>query len=107
LRKKYRGLYRILPKWTEGLLALPRPFGLETVDAYWRKGKEMMLEDMPEFHLRPEWKDYRSRRYKHGAKAGAIQHAIFKDILAALRTIARGKERAALRKANRDAKKSS
>ncbi len=106
LRHKYRGLYCILPKWTEGLLTLPRPFSLKTVDAYWRKGKELLLEDLPEFHLRPEWKSYHTRRYKNGAKAGVIQHAIFKDILVAMRTIARGNVRAELRKISRKAKTS-
>ena len=49
-----------------------------------------MLEEMPDFHERPEWKNYRGRRYAYGAKRGSIQHAIFKDILAALKTIAGG-----------------
>ena len=49
----------------------------------------MILEEMPDFHLRPEWADYRDKRvYQDGAKKGAVQNAIFKDILAALRTIA-------------------
>jgi hypothetical protein len=43
---------------------------------------------MPNFHLRPEWKKYRERNYREGAKKGAMQHAIFKDILTALKTIA-------------------
>jgi len=44
---------------------------------------------MPDFYLRPEWNSYHEKRnYKDGGKKGAIQHAIFKDILAALKTIA-------------------
>lgn len=61
----------------------------DNVLQYWRKGKEIILEDMPDFHLRPEWQKYqKGRNYREGAKKGAIQHAIFKDILIALKTIA-------------------
>jgi hypothetical protein len=85
---------RFLPAWALGLDTLPRPFNQEHMLAYWDKGKEMILEELPEFHLRPEWADYHSeRRYAGGAKKGAIQHAIFKDILAALRTIAGANKR--------------
>jgi hypothetical protein len=91
VRRAYRGAYRILPNWTKGLERLRRPFSQDTVLGYWRKAKEIMLEEMPDFHERPEWKNYRERKYAHGAKRGAIQHAIFKDILAALKTIAGGK----------------
>ena len=90
MRCTYRGAYRILPKWTKGLERLRERFKQDSVLGYWRKGKEIMLEEMPDFHLRPEWKSYHSRTYKDGAKDGVIQHAIFKDILAALRTIAGG-----------------
>ena len=76
------------PKYVEGLDLLPVTLTPESVMAYWRKGKEMILEEMPDFHLRPEWQNYRDRNYKAGAKAGAIQHAIFRDILSALKTIA-------------------
>jgi hypothetical protein len=49
----------------------------------------MILEEMPAFHMRAEWATYRDKRaYQGGAKKGAIQHAIFKDILIALKTIA-------------------
>jgi hypothetical protein len=93
---KYEGRYRILPAWTKTLGNLRRPFNADHVLDYWRTGKEMILEEMPDFHLQPEWKDYHHRRYKSGAKDGAIQHAIFKDILAALRTIAgAGKKKSA------------
>jgi hypothetical protein len=86
---KYQGHYRILPAWTKELEKLRRPFNEEHFLDYWHKGKEMILEEMPDFHLRPEWDDYRNKRaYKTGAKRGAIQHAIFKDILIALKTIA-------------------
>ena len=93
---KYQGAYRILPAWTKGLSQLRRPFSKDHVLGYWRTGKEMILEEMPDFHLRPEWRTYHGRNYKSGAKCGAIQHAIFKDILAALKTIAgAGKAKAA------------
>jgi hypothetical protein len=87
--RKYRGHYQILPKWTKSLEKLRRPFNKNHVLDYWHTGKEMILEEVPEFHLRPEWRKYREGRYyRDGAKKGAIQHAIFKDILIALRTIA-------------------
>jgi hypothetical protein len=76
------------PKYVDGLDALPAPVTPASVLEYWRKGKEIILEEMPDFHERPEWKDYQNRKYKGGAKKGAIQHAIFKDILVALKTIA-------------------
>ena len=91
---KYQGLYQILPMWTKGLGKLRRPFNAAHVIDYWRTGKKMVLEEMPDFHLRPEWKQYRDERaYSSGAKKGAIQHAIFKDILAALKTIAGANKR--------------
>lgn len=90
MRRKYRDAYRILPNWTKGMETGWRRFSRDSVLGYWRKGKEIMLEEMPDFHLRPEWKNYHDRRYNDGAKAGVIQHAIFKDILAALKTIAGG-----------------
>jgi hypothetical protein len=84
----YVGSYKILPVWTELLSALKRPFNSANAQGYWRVGKAMILEEMPDFHERHEWESYRRRRYKTGSKPGAVQHAIFKDILAALRTIA-------------------
>jgi hypothetical protein len=85
---KYQGRYRVLPVWTKSLEKLRRPFNTDHVLDYWRTGKQIILEEMPHFHLRPEWQSYHRRNYKTGAKAGAIQHAIFKDILSALKTIA-------------------
>ncbi len=76
------------PRYVKGIDQIPVPISPESVLAYWRKGKEMILEEMPKFHLRPEWQSHCKRSYKNGAKSGAIQHAIFKDILIALRTIA-------------------
>lgn len=84
----YVGAYTILPAWTKGLQSLRRPFNKNHVLDYWRTGKDMILEEMPDFHLKPEWESYRGRKYAGGAKKGAIQHAIFRDILVALQTIA-------------------
>jgi hypothetical protein len=88
--RRHRVTTRVLPfpKYIEGIDAIPVPISPECVPDYWRKGKEIMLEEMPDFHERPEWKNYRERRYAHGAKRGSLRHAIFKDILMALRTIA-------------------
>ena len=88
LRRTLKEAYRVLPKWTKHLDKLRRPLNQDSVLGYWRKGKEIMLEEMPDFHLRPEWKSYLTRTYRDGAKDGIIQHAIFKDILAALKAIA-------------------
>jgi hypothetical protein len=85
---KYKNSYRVLPLWTKSLKTLRRPFNTDHVLDYWRTGKQMIVEELPNFHLRPEWEGYRGRTYKAGAKPGAIQHAIFKDILVALKTIA-------------------
>jgi hypothetical protein len=76
------------PDYVEGLDSLPVPITPESVPAYWRKGKEIILEEMPDFHELPEWENYYRRRYKTGAKDGAVRNAIFKDILVALKTIA-------------------
>ena len=84
LRRAYQGAYWILPKWTEGLKELRPGLNPKSALDYWRKGKEIIVEELPDFHLRPEWKPYRERTYKSGAKTGVIQHAIFKDILSAL-----------------------
>jgi hypothetical protein len=82
------------PKYVDGLDRFPMPITPESVLAYWRKGKEIILEEMPDFHLRPEWDDYRNKRaYQTGRKKGAIQHAIFKDILTALKTITGSNQR--------------
>ncbi len=88
IRQENKGAYRILPKWTKGLGKINQPITKESVLDYWRIGKKMILEEIPNFHERSEWKDYHGRHYKDGAKPGALQHAIFKDILAALKTIA-------------------
>ncbi len=76
------------PNYIKGIDDIPYPISPKSVLQYWRKGKEIILEEMPHFHRSPEWKTYHQRSYKGGAKPGAIQHAIFKDILIALRTIA-------------------
>jgi hypothetical protein len=82
------------PKYAQGLDQLPIPITPESVLQYWRKGKEIILEEMSDFHLRPEWQKYReARNYTDGAKKGAIRHAIFKDILIALKTIAGANKR--------------
>jgi hypothetical protein len=86
---KIRYIVLPFPKYVDGLEKLPMPLAPDNVLQYWRKGKEIILEEMPDFHLRPEWQKYReARNYREGAKKGAIQHAIFKDILTALKTIA-------------------
>jgi len=82
------------PRYINGIDKIPAPISPESVLQYWRKGKEMILEEMPNFHVRPEWEAYHRRSYKDGAKRGAIQHAIFKDILVALRTIGGAKKTA-------------
>jgi hypothetical protein len=94
--RQHRIRTRVLPfpKYVEGIDQIPTPIAPECVRDYWRKGKEIILDEMPDFHQRPEWKGCRERAYAHGAKRGAIQHAIFKDILMALRTIAGANKRA-------------
>jgi hypothetical protein len=76
------------PRYTSGIELIPVPISPDSVPQYWRKGKEMILEEIPDFIDRSEWTHYHRRSYKNGASPGAIQHAIFKDILVALRTIA-------------------
>ena len=95
--EKTRTVVLPFPKFVANMKTLPVPITTESVMTYWRKGKEMILEEMPQFYLAPEWESYRRRQYKGGAKPGAIKHAIFKDILVALKSIAgsnKGKKRA-------------
>ena len=96
-----------LPKYIKGINDLPVPISPASVLQYWRKGKEIIQEELPDFHLRREWKNYHHRSYKDGAKAGVIQHAIFKDILAALRTIAGGNKAANKRESRKRSKPAS
>ena len=85
----FRPVVMPFPKYIKGIEKIPIPIAPDNVLQYWRKGKEIILEEMPDFHLRPEWDDYRNRRaYQAGRKKGAIRHAIFKDIFTALETIA-------------------
>jgi hypothetical protein len=88
-----RTLILPFPKYVAGLDKFPVPISPASVMQYWRKGKEMIREELPEFHLRTEWANYRRRHYQTGSKTGAVQNAIFKDILAALRTIAGSNQR--------------
>ena len=95
-KERLRTVVLPFPKFINGIEAIPVPIRPDTVLQFWRKGKEMILEEMPDFHLRPEWKKYRDgRRYANGAKKGAVRHAIFKDILAALKTMAATNKRRA------------
>ena len=88
-KQKVQTIVLPFPKYLAGLDQIPIPITPASVLQYWHKGKEMILEEMPDFHERPEWEKYRQgRNYRDGAKKGAVQHAIFKDILTALRTIA-------------------
>ena len=52
----YIGSYEILPAWTEMLEKLRRPFNTAHCLDYWRTGKAMIFEEMPEFFELPEWK---------------------------------------------------
>jgi hypothetical protein len=56
IRQENRGAYRILPKWTKGLEKIDQPISKESVLDYWRTGKRMILEEIPNFHERSEWK---------------------------------------------------
>ncbi len=88
IREEYRDAYEFLPVWSEPLLKIERRFCKDTVLDYWRIGKAILLEEMPDFHQRVEWQSYQNRQYANGPTPGAIQHAIFRDILDALRSIA-------------------
>src|SRR5690606_29924520 len=81
------------PAYVDGIGNIPKPISPENVHQYWEKGKEIILHDLPDFHTRPEWGNYHRRKYRDGAKDGVVQHAIFKDILTALRTIAGSNKR--------------
>jgi hypothetical protein len=88
-----RTIVRPFPKYFKGLERIPTSITPKCVLDYWRKGKQILLEEVPDFHSRPEWREYHNRRYKGGAKAGTVQHAIFKDILVALKTLAGANKR--------------
>jgi len=86
------------PKYIQNLKKFPSPITPENVLQYWHKGKEIIIEELPDFQLRPEWESYQRRKYAGGAKKGVIQHAIFRDILVALQTIAGKNKRKLLSK---------
>jgi hypothetical protein len=88
IRKDHIGAYQFLPLWAEQLLKIERRFCKSTVLDYWRIGKAILLEEVPDFHQRPEWRSYQTRHFANGATPGAVQHAIFRDILDALKSIA-------------------
>lgn len=76
------------PDYIKGMESIPYDISPDSVMVYWNKGKEIMLEEIPEFIDYPEWESYHHRHYSGGAKPGVIRSAIFRDILTSLRVMA-------------------
>lgn len=76
------------PNWTDGACHLP-PLCKDTARQWGLVIRQMIREQQPDFHSRPEWATQRNTaRHSGRGTRGEIQHAILDDIVSALRRIA-------------------
>ena len=76
------------PDWATRVGELP-VFSRESVPEWAKAVREMIRQQMPDFHLRPEWSNQRASAKERGLnQKGEIQNAILDDICEALRTLA-------------------
>ena len=95
LRKRCRIAPVPVPAWAMKARTLPDFSSDPKVLSQWASLiREMIREQVPDFHNREEWARYRANSRTHSKKLGAsptkgaIQNAIIDDIVAALKTIA-------------------
>jgi len=75
------------PAWVSKTKDLPN-FSAKTRPQWAEVIRKMVREELPEFHLRPEWGDQRNSCKSRGLdKKGKIQNTILDDIISALKTI--------------------
>lgn len=77
-----------IPRWTGATCRLPL-LSKETAPAWGSVIREMIRQQIPNFHTRPEWENQR-KTAAHGGRntAGEIRNAILDDIVSALKRIA-------------------
>ena len=76
------------PDWVEGACRLP-PLCKDTARQWGLVIREMIREQQPNFHSRPEWENQRNTARHSGRETrGEIQNAVLDDIVSALRRIA-------------------
>lgn len=80
------------PSWVAKAKELP-DFSVATVPEWTKVIREMIREEMPDFHLRPEWENQRRSCTKQAndrnssMTKGEIQNAVLDDIISALKTV--------------------
>jgi len=76
------------PGWVSAAMKL-KPFSVATVDDWKVVVREIIREQVPDFHLRPEWATQRATAAANGRDTpGEIQNAILDDIVSALKRLA-------------------
>lgn len=76
------------PEWVKATMAL-KPLTVETFDSWKAVVREIIREQMPDFHLLPEWSTQRMTAEANGRNTpGEIQNAILDDIVSALKRMA-------------------
>jgi hypothetical protein len=76
------------PAWAAKTGELP-DFSKASVRQWTEVVREMIREQIPDFHLRPEWQSqWNSCKQRERGTKGAIQNTILDDIVDALRTVA-------------------
>jgi hypothetical protein len=77
-----------IPRWAGAACRLPL-LSKETARAWGSVIRDMIRQQIPDFHTRPEWQNQRkTAAYSGRNTAGEIRNAILDDIVSALRRIA-------------------
>jgi hypothetical protein len=76
------------PSWAISATRL-EPFSLQTYDSWKAVVRDIIREQVPDFHLRPEWATQRATAAANGRDTpGEIQNAILDDIVSSLKRLA-------------------
>jgi hypothetical protein len=76
------------PSWVPAATKL-EPFSVETYDSWKALVREIIREQVPDFHLLPDWTTQRATAEANGRSTpGEIQNAILDDIVSALKRLA-------------------
>lgn len=77
-----------IPPWTEAACRLPL-LSTQTVPTWGKVIRDMIREQVPDFHTQPEWENQRKTALHSGRNTmGEIRNAILDDIVSALKRIA-------------------
>lgn len=75
------------PDWTKAAIAL-KPLSAETFDSWKAVVRELIREQVKDYHLLPEWTTQRMTAQASGRDTpGEIQNAILDDIVSALKRL--------------------